>query len=297
MPDIKKESLDLADFAYQRLAKRLEGLTDDEYFWEPVPDCWTIRRNGDGIYRGNGGLIFEATPPVTTIAWRLSHIIDCLTADRCATLVGLEPTPGAHVEVLQASTASDAIEILARGFETWRGYVDAVEASTLWEKCGPAAGIYAEYTRASFVLHIIDELIHHAAEIGVLRDLYRAQHDERDPFVAACLRGDREMVDSMKSPDVVAKALVNEPDMMLVAAETGRWSALRLIAELGFAIDGTKGRTALHHAAGAGSMEGVQTLLELGADASLKDDTYQSTPLGWAEYMGRTEVAAYLRSL
>src|SRR5438094_144582 len=109
MSDIKKESLDLADFAYQRLATRLEGMTDEEYFWEPAPDCWTIRRNGDGTFRGDGGLIFEATPPVTTIAWRLSHIVDCLTADRCATLVGLEPKAGAHVQVLQAATADDAI--------------------------------------------------------------------------------------------------------------------------------------------------------------------------------------------
>jgi hypothetical protein len=26
---------------------RLTGLTDDEYFWEPVPGCWSIRRRGE----------------------------------------------------------------------------------------------------------------------------------------------------------------------------------------------------------------------------------------------------------
>ena len=25
---------------------RLEGLTDDEYFWQPVPDCWTVHPDG-----------------------------------------------------------------------------------------------------------------------------------------------------------------------------------------------------------------------------------------------------------
>lgn len=32
---------------------RLDGLTDEEYFWEPVPDCWTI----------------HVTPSGTTIDW------------------------------------------------------------------------------------------------------------------------------------------------------------------------------------------------------------------------------------
>ena len=296
MSDIKKESLDLADFAYRRLAKRLEGMTDEEYFWEPVDGCWTIRPNGDGTFSGDGGLVFEATPPVTTIAWRLSHIVDCLTADRCATLLGIEPKPGAHVPVLQAATATEAIAALASGFETWRGYVDAVDASTLWEPCGPMAGFYAEYSRASFVLHIVDELIHHAAEIGVLRDLYRAQNDAREPLVAACLRGDADTVRAA-DPSAVAKTIADHPDLMLEAAETGQWNALPLIAELGFPVDGTKSRTALHHAAGAGSLHAVRLLLDLGADVNKKDDTYHATPLGWAEYFQRTEVADYLRPL
>ncbi|MYR56243.1 DinB family protein, partial [Streptomyces sp. SID625] len=47
------------DFAYTRLRGRLAGpvmdsgdgtetrtepLTDEEYFWEPVPRCWSVRR-------------------------------------------------------------------------------------------------------------------------------------------------------------------------------------------------------------------------------------------------------------
>ena len=35
---------DQLDFHWQhRLRPRLEGLTDDEYLWEPVPGCWSIR--------------------------------------------------------------------------------------------------------------------------------------------------------------------------------------------------------------------------------------------------------------
>jgi hypothetical protein len=34
-----------------RLRPRLDGLTDDEYFWQPVPDCWTISRRGQSYLR------------------------------------------------------------------------------------------------------------------------------------------------------------------------------------------------------------------------------------------------------
>jgi hypothetical protein len=29
-----------------QLRPRLDGLTDEEYFWQPVPPCWTISRRG-----------------------------------------------------------------------------------------------------------------------------------------------------------------------------------------------------------------------------------------------------------
>ena len=51
----------------------LETLTDEEYLWEPVPGCWSIRPTGHG---GQGKFESWLDPdpvPVTTIAWRLSH--------------------------------------------------------------------------------------------------------------------------------------------------------------------------------------------------------------------------------
>lgn len=33
--------------AYRPLRDRLEGLTDDEMWWEPVPRAWTLRRQPD----------------------------------------------------------------------------------------------------------------------------------------------------------------------------------------------------------------------------------------------------------
>ena len=56
---------------------RLEGLTDAEYFWGPVADCWSVRRTGEStapIAVGAGDYVLEFAhperdpPPVTTIA-------------------------------------------------------------------------------------------------------------------------------------------------------------------------------------------------------------------------------------
>ncbi len=29
---------------------RMRGLTDDEYFWEPVEGCWSVRPHPDGTF-------------------------------------------------------------------------------------------------------------------------------------------------------------------------------------------------------------------------------------------------------
>ena len=53
--------------------------------------------------------------------------------------------------------------------------------------------------------------------------------------------------------------------------------------------------TPLHHAVWSGSLDAVKVLVEGGADLTLGDKVHHSTPLGWAEYAGRDEIAAYLR--
>ena len=59
------------DYSAGVLLDRLQGLTDDEYFWEPVPGCWTVTRDDEGWAATNDP---EADPaPFTTIAWRLWH--------------------------------------------------------------------------------------------------------------------------------------------------------------------------------------------------------------------------------
>jgi hypothetical protein len=50
--DARADVIGLSDYAYQRTRSRLDGLTDDEYFWEPVSG-WAIRRTDSGAYRAD----------------------------------------------------------------------------------------------------------------------------------------------------------------------------------------------------------------------------------------------------
>jgi ankyrin repeat protein len=53
----------------------------------------------------------------------------------------------------------------------------------------------------------------------------------------------------------------------------------------------------LHQAIAAGHLNVVRLLIERGARLDTKDTIYQSTPLGWAHYCDRPEIAAYLKSI
>ena len=54
--------------------------------------------------------------------------------------------------------------------------------------------------------------------------------------------------------------------------------------------------TPLHQAVLAGHANVVRLLVERGAKLDIKDTIYEGTPLGWAIYGGRTEIAEYLRA-
>ena len=84
--DWKQLAIDQLEWYWQMWFRpRLTSMTDAEYFWEPVPGCWSIRPRSAAVTpmaAGQGELVIdfelpEPTPaPVTTIAWRLGHIGD-----------------------------------------------------------------------------------------------------------------------------------------------------------------------------------------------------------------------------
>ena len=161
---------------------RLAGLTDDEYFAEPVPGCWSVRRKGESrapIAVGAGDYVLELArpapvpPPVTTIAWRLAHVIVGVLGARVASHFGGPPV--ARETFHYAGTADAALAQLDAGYAAWTAGVRGLGAAGLARPCGPAEGPFAEASLADLVLHINKEVIHHLAEVCLLRDLYRAQ--------------------------------------------------------------------------------------------------------------------------
>jgi len=157
----------------------LDGLTDDEYLWEPVPGCWNVRRRGEStapIAAGSGDWVVDfAWPepdpaPVTTIAWRLAHIIVGLFGTRNAAHFGGPPAD--YPTWAYAGEAKVALEQLDEGYERWVAGVRSLGAEGLERPIGPAEGEWAEFSYAELVLHINREVIHHGAEVLLLRDLY-----------------------------------------------------------------------------------------------------------------------------
>ncbi|EIE98024.1 DinB family protein [Saccharomonospora glauca] len=162
-----------------QLRKRLDGLTDDEYFWEPVPGCWSVRPRGTGVapvQAGAGAMTIDfAIPepdpaPFTTIAWRLGHVIVGVLAMRNAAHFGRAPTD--YRSFTYAETASEALAQLDAEYATWLAGVASLGEEGLARPCGPAEGAYAESSMARLVLHINREVIHHLSEVCLLRDLY-----------------------------------------------------------------------------------------------------------------------------
>ncbi|MGP3955890.1 ankyrin repeat domain-containing protein [Nonomuraea sp. 3N208] len=120
--------------------------------------------------------------------------------------------------------------------------------------------------------------------------------DEMDAFRAACMRADADAVAGL-GPDLPARALARYPELINTAAGQRKPAAVRLLAGLGFDVNHRRRSTPLHDAAWNDDVETARTLIELGADPTIKDTEHDSTPLGWAEYGSKHRVAAYLRSL
>ena len=59
----------------------------------------------------------------------------------------------------------------------WIDGVRSLGAEDLLRPCGPSEGEWSDEPMSVLVLHINRELIHHAAEIALLRDLYAHQPD------------------------------------------------------------------------------------------------------------------------
>jgi hypothetical protein len=153
----------------ERLERRCRGLTDPEYLWCPVPGMWTVLPLGDGTGRWTYPYEFAPAPPapLTTIAWRLVHIT---AGNRIYWEHAFGPGERNFPDLDVPSTAADAMA-------DWR---DSRAPVTRWLSGASDAALRQRRpshldeprTAAEVVRILIDEQVHHGAEIALLRDLY-----------------------------------------------------------------------------------------------------------------------------
>ena len=88
---------------------------------------------------------------------------------------------------------------------------------------------------------------------------------------------------------------------LALAAQLGHADIVRLLLDAGedpgrYNPDGFHGHsTPLHQAVWSNHLDVVRLLVERGAPLDVRDTVHDGTPLGWAEYGGRMEIAEYLR--
>jgi hypothetical protein len=161
---------------------RLEQLSDDEYFWEPAENAWNVRRRGESsapVQGGSGDYIVEfaypepTPPPITTIAWRVAHLIVGVFGTRAANHFGAAPVD--YFTHDYAGTADAALAQLDASYTAWMSGLKTMSPDRMWERVGEAEGAYADAPYLALIFHINREAIHHGAEILLLRDLYRAR--------------------------------------------------------------------------------------------------------------------------
>ena len=191
------------DWARERLTDRMTGpdgdsgtgvrieipaMADREYLWEPVPNCWSIRPRAAGpgpratVLLGAGEWGRDSAipappwpPPFTTIAWRLGHLSEMLTLRADYTVGSHALTRDDYQFSGEAAAALAAFEAAA---VAWRAALTSVDDAAL-DMVGRSTYPYGSDSDDRFieiVWWVNQELLHHGAEIALLRDLYRERH-------------------------------------------------------------------------------------------------------------------------
>jgi hypothetical protein len=160
----------------RRLRERCRGLTDEEFFWEPVPGCWNIRR--DERHVGGWSYEYEFAPedpaPLTTIGWRLVHLT---AGNRLYWNHGFG----------DATLTFPALEVPHTADSALAAWHDSRVPVTKWladandddlVELRPSHLPERTMAAGDQVRALVDEQIHHGAEIALLRDLFLRPHED-----------------------------------------------------------------------------------------------------------------------
>jgi hypothetical protein len=162
----------------------LEDLDEDEYFWEPAPSCWSVRRRAPELRGwGRGEFVVEdAFPapeplPVTTIAWRVIHLAAWTDVYREFAFRDLRPNLN---DFDVPGDAVSGLRWLHDAQDRFLSEVDALDDTALFELRPAHWG--ESVPVVNLVSLMLTEHVHHIAEIGALRDLHRGHARPRPRF-------------------------------------------------------------------------------------------------------------------
>ena len=168
---IERVLLDSMDDMAAQLIKRLDGISPAEYLWEPVDGMWTVRAHNPDALVDLGSDRDVDPAPVTTIGWRLWHLASDCFAIYTARFRG-EP-----FEDDDLAWTLDPTEAVRRLEVNWLDFRSVLADHDDWfDELGENFGPWHRHCIADFAMHASNELVHHGAEIALLRDLYREQH-------------------------------------------------------------------------------------------------------------------------
>lgn len=185
---------------YFTLARAWTGLTDDEFFWEPTRDTWSVRRRAQcqtlspfGADDWVADFGPEPTPaPMTSIAWLAWHIGSVASRLSEIDFMGGAQTLASgwtspyltHHSIF--TSAHDAGAAFRDGWDALRAAIEARADDQLQSTSpdysyahapmkdglcvlGPP-GLHRPAT--FFIARALNEIIHHSAQICTLRDLF-----------------------------------------------------------------------------------------------------------------------------
>jgi hypothetical protein len=163
--------------AFESSRWHVDGLTDDAYFWEPGPRCWSVRPRAAAVSPApcgrrdwviDGEWPLTTDPPLATIAWRIVHLAAWTEIYRDWTF-GSATQSYDTIDI--PSDAAASVRWLHRAqdsFMTAVGAADDLDFEKTW-----AVHWGENFAIGALVWQIAVEHVHHGAEIGVLRDLHR----------------------------------------------------------------------------------------------------------------------------
>lgn len=129
-----------------RLLDRMQGLGDEEWAWRPITDDEKV-----------------------TIRWRLDHFAEAVGGERNWVWLGVAAADAP--QLVPAESAQQAVGTAELVVDRFAGLIRRPDID-LDQQIGAVGGPYGDEPRRGLVLHTLDELIHHAAEAALLRDLY-----------------------------------------------------------------------------------------------------------------------------